>query len=166
MKNLNKRTLVMIGVLLVLLIYYVIDSGFFSGSASSAPQNQPSQVEATPVSEDKTDVRKYTQVAAVSELSWGGSWGRDPFFYVSPDSLEGSEQGDFASRLFGTTDGSQVSDLKLTGISWAGRSGFALINGNVVSEGDAVGGYRVSEIALDYVLLDQGSKTIRLQMEQ
>lgn len=168
MDKLNKRQIILIGVLLVVATYYVIDSGMLTSarpaqSSSEAPK--PVNV-AEAEKGDVDDVKKYTRVASLLEFKWEDSWEKDPFFYVSADLLEGGKEERLINRVFGPSDAERASEFRLTGISWVGNSGFALINENVVKEGDTIGGFRVEHVAFTHVILRQGSETIRLTISR
>ena len=69
-------------------------------------------------------------------------------------------------NIFGTTKNGGRIGFDLDGISWLGNSGYALINESILSEGDVIGGYTVEKIAINYVILRQGGKTIRLTINE
>ena len=60
------------------------------------------------------------------------------------------------------------ADVKLTlrGISWADKGGVALINNDVVAEGERIHGYKVVKIARDGVTLSRGDTEIFLQLKE
>lgn len=164
MKNLNKRTLILLGILLAVVIYYVLDAGVFSGNpgVKRAPANQK---QAGGSEQEELDpVQKYTRVAALVELDWGRDWEADPFYYVSRDTLAGA--GGLMGQLFGVGTAERSAGFKLTGISWHGTSGYAIINGSIVKEGNTIGGYQICKVAFDYVVLRQGTERIRLSISE
>lgn len=169
MEKPNRRQIILIVILLVVAVYYIIDSGLFSSAAPARLPSDAAQAE-TPTGAGKgrvEDIRKYTRVASILELQWPDSWNRDPFFYASSNTLPDAESGGFVDRIFGSSSPERTSQFKLTGISWVGNSGFALINENVVKEGDTIGGFRVEQVAFSYVILRQGSaESIRLTISR
>jgi len=78
-----------------------------------------------------------------------GPWGRDPFSEKA--ALKGSEL--------------VVSDLKLEGILWHhGKSPSAIVNGEIVGEGDKIGGTTVVSIGKDSIIVSDGSKNYKLNL--
>jgi len=69
-------------------------------------------------------------------------------------------------KLFGKSNSSFRSRLELTGISWQGNSGFAIVSNSVVKEGDLVGGYLVEKIAFNHVVMVKGSQSMRLSLNE
>ena len=79
----------------------------------------------------------------------GISWGRDPFSKRS--ALEGGPVS--------------VSGLKLEGILWHhDAEPNAIINGEVLSAGDNIGGLKVVEIQKDAVIVNDGEKNYKLTL--
>lgn len=72
-------------------------------------------------------------------------WGRDPF-----------------SR--GST-GNQAGGLSLSGILWDAQSPIVIINGQMLSIGEEVEGYRITQITPEYVAVTDGTETFQLQNE-
>jgi hypothetical protein len=56
--------------------------------------------------------------------------------------------------------------LTLRGISWSGESGVALINNDVLAEGEYVHGYKVSKIVKNGVMLRRDGREIFLQLKE
>lgn len=52
--------------------------------------------------------------------------------------------------------------LHLEGVMWGGKKASAIINGQIVHEGDSMGGYSVSQILKDRVVLEHGNKKLDL----
>lgn len=160
MKGMDKRQMILIGILIIVIIYYFIDSQLLNNS-STGPAGSGGDVD--PASMGK-NIAAETHSAAVIPVDWSGGWKNDPFFYVTVDSL--AKTGNLITQLFGQVDVIQTAKFKLTGISWLGNSGFAIINGNIVKENDNVGGFKVQQVAIDYVILKQGAETIRLTLNE
>jgi hypothetical protein len=153
----------MIIVLVLLLAYYVVDSGILSRDQKAAIEETVGTAETAEKTEDI--INTYTHIASVAEISWTGSWEKDPFFYA-PKGSEGEVGDNLLSKFFGSAEEGARVNMELTGISWLGNSGYALINESVVKEGDVIGGYTVDLIAFNYVILKQGMKTIRLTLNE
>ncbi len=162
--NITRRQIFLIGLLVIMLIYYFIDSGIFSSKESPIPVN--SEVGATEETENVDNIDIYTRLAAVPEISWSGDWVNDPFFYATTGTSKNARDKGLINKIFGTAEDAISMNFELTGISWLGNSGFALINESVVKEGDVIGGYTVDRIAFNYVILKQGMKTIRLSLNE
>ena len=89
-------------------------------------------------------------------------WGRDPFFGVW------GEEGDEDQKPEDYVDGEtkEPSELSLTAISWMPENPIALIDKQLVSEGEFVLGYEVVEIQRDKVILRKGNKKHVLTPEE
>lgn len=163
----NPRQLILSGVLVVLLIYYVIDSGMLSnGSVVKPSKNLTKVITGDENVSELDDIHRIINLASVVEINWEKDWEDDPFFYVSPESLESKSKGGLLDDIFGTvSEAANISSLTLTGISWHGNSGYAIINGQIVQLDDVIGGYRVEKIAINHVILKQGSQTVRLTLD-
>jgi len=88
-------------------------------------------------------------------------WGRDPFFGVWGQ--EGEEQGPVG---YSEEETKEPSELSLTAISWMPENPIALINKQLVSEGEFVLGYEVVEIQRDKVILRKGNEEHVLTPEE
>ena len=164
MKKPAKRQIAMVAGILILLVYWLSDSGLHLlidvvKKGDSAFKN----TDDTEISVHE-DIRKYTDVAALQKLDWTGSWNEDPFFYVSADMLQ--RPSGLIGELFGLKDKLKTAGLELRGISWHGNSGMALINGTVLREGEVVAGHTVERIGMKYVTLTQGRQSIRLNLNE
>ncbi|MFQ6612727.1 MAG: hypothetical protein ACE5D2_06455 [Fidelibacterota bacterium] len=163
MKKLEKRQIVLLGVLVVVLAYYLIDRGVFSTEAIvEGVQKLAAVPEKNPVEDIIEEDQDYTQLAAV-EIVWDGEWKEDPFYYAPPDSLQEDSKG-LLNQLFGSDNPASASGFEISGISWHGNTGYAIINGEPITEGQSIGGYTVEKIAFNYAILVQGKKTIRLTL--
>ncbi len=85
-----------------------------------------------------------------------GSESRSPVFAIAPPPKETVE------TQIGATD----VKLTLRGISRAGGSGIALINDEVVAEGEYIHGYRVAKVVKNGVVLRRGKQEIFLQLKE
>lgn len=166
MNKLNRRQKLLIGVIGILIIYAVIDRGLLTtGKENTRGKNAGNQDEISSVSSTENDVF-LAYLNPITELNWSGSWNSDPFFYVSIDTIEGSSKEGIIGEIFGRSGGDKARGFSLTGISWHGNAGYALINESIVKEGDAVGGFMVDKIASNYVILKQGAQAIRLSINE
>lgn len=57
-----------------------------------------------------------------------------------------------------------VEDLTISGIIWDEVNPQTIINGQILSEGDSIGGFIVQKIEKQKVVLSSGTKTIELQI--
>lgn len=57
-----------------------------------------------------------------------------------------------------------VQDLNLTGIVSSADKSYALISGNVVTQGERVAGYRIAVIGPDFVVLKNLDKQVTLRL--
>ncbi len=156
MRSLAKREKILSGLLFVVAVYYFIDRQLF-GPESTALKNKSAMANLNQ-SEPEKDFRKYTRVPAVELIVWDGEWNSDPFIY--PTGQSGTEEPGLLSQVFG--QGESGKRLSLDGISWMGDAGYTIINGNILTIGDRVGGHTIEKIAADYVVLSQGTNSIRL----
>ncbi|MCH7732160.1 MAG: hypothetical protein IIB44_06545 [Candidatus Marinimicrobia bacterium] len=166
MNKLNKRQKILIGVIGILIIYAVMDRGLLTTGKEIAKGIKAGiQDEILSVSDTEKDVF-LAYLNPIPELNWSGSWNSDPFFYVSVDIIEGSSKEGIIDEIFGRSGGDKARGFSLTGISWHGNAGYALINESIVKEGDAIGGFKVDKIASNYVILKQGAQAIRLSINE
>jgi len=164
MQKLEKRQIVLLAVLGVVLAYYFIDRGYFSTEAIVEGVQKLTEVPTkTPVQEPVAEPQDFTQLAAM-EIDWDGEWKQDPFYYAPPGSLQENSKG-LLNQLFGSNNPAAASGFEISGISWHGNTGYAIINGEPVTEGQAIGGYTVEKIDFNYAILTQGKQTIRLTLK-
>lgn len=165
----NKRSIILFIILVFILVFYMIDSGMFSSDRVKNPDmNLTKSISGNEnlTNFDDGDINRIIELASVIDVSWENDWDKDPFFYISPESLNAKSKGSFINEIFGTVaEATSVVGLYLTGISWHGNSGFAIINGQPAQEDDVISGYRVEKITINHVILKQGSKTIRLTLD-
>lgn len=163
MKKIKKRQFILLAIFLILVIYLMYDRDVFSRN-KSAREKQVDIDNPTENHDGLTDFKKYANVHAIKELEWNGKWERDPFFYPAIDSTEAGEG--LVDLIFGAVDEVKPDRLKLTGISWHGNSGYALIDGSIVREGNKIGGHEVKKITHNYVILTQGTQIKRLEINE
>jgi len=83
---------------------------------------------------------------------------RDPFIPLI------SEAGGYASDAY---EASAVEDIRLEGIVWDDEKGsIAIINGEIVREGDAMGSVKVLKINEDNVIFDVGGENIKIDLNK
>ncbi len=163
MQKLDKRQIVLLAILGVVLAYYFIDRGFFSTEAIVEGVQKLTEVPAkAPAEETVPQSQDVIQLAAV-EIDWDEEWKEDPFYYAPPGSLQENSKG-LLNQLFGSDNPAAASGFEISGISWHGNTGYAIINGEPVTEGQTIGGYTVEKIAFNYAILTQGKQTIRLTL--
>ncbi len=155
MRKLVKREMYLIGVAIVLIGYFILDYDWGTPQTS-----ETSDVRTTEISrQEKSTLQTYHIPENIPTVIWKNGWGSDPFFYSENNTTE----NEFTPKR---QAGQRITSLQLTGISWLGHSGFAIINGTIVKPGDKIGGYVVEKIAEKYVTLKQGNKTERLTINE
>jgi len=164
-KQLNLRSGALLVILIALIIYALIDAGIIgSGGADVekllglAKPSSSTQLSALEASKLRTD-------APIRALNWRGGWESDPFFYAEAETTNALGGGILGS-LLGSMDGEERPSLDLTGISWAGNVGMALINGDILEEGDKVSGYQITKIAFDHIILRKGTSIVKVSLDE
>lgn len=162
MKNLGLRQIILIGILLALLVYAAFEFDLFSrvspsGEAGVFGLGGGSSESTLATTRTVTEGRSTQPIRAVI---WDSGWEKDPFFYAEAETTEAGKVG-----LLSAITGSEVPNMDLGGISWRGNIGMALINGNVLEEGDRISGYQVTKIAYDHVILRRGTSIIRVSLD-
>ena len=164
-KQFNARSAILLVVLLVLMAYGLYDAGII-GSGNGDVENlfgltkggSSESATARQVSESRTS-------QPLKSLAWNGGWESDPFFYAVAETTEAIGGGILGS-LMGKMDGDDIPSLDLTGISWVGNVGMALINGDILEEGDRVAGYQITKIAFDHIILRKGTSIVKVKMDE
>ncbi len=165
LKQLNARSVTLLVVLLGLMSYGLFDAGII-GSGGGDVENlfglatggSSEPASAREVSESRTS-------APLRSLVWNGGWESDPFFYAEAETTD-AIGGGLLGSLFSNLDGGDVPSLDLTGISWMGNVGMALINGDILEEGDRVSGYQITKIAFDHIILRKGTSIVKVKMDE
>lgn len=158
LKKSEKRMLIAIGVMVVALAWNP-NHWFYGkppGEASSATPG--AGVEAAPAQPNASVAAKGAPAieapgAAVRprrEPIHFANWGRDPFVQVRR----------------GQVDAAAVSGFKLGGISVRGNDCYALINSQIVREGDIIGGMTITRIEREKVILSKGGQSFALTWGQ
>ena len=173
----NKRQIVLAVFLCIIVVWYIADSGLFSGKDVSETVAELTENISGQGDRDLEYVKKYSQTAPIRELLLTTEWVKDPFYYVSED--EDPDQNALSmAEMVGEGENSRYPPMILTGISQNGNTGFAMVRSrvvhgedtsyvsNFVKEGEAIGGFKVSHIAFDYVVLKQGTRSLRLRLRQ
>lgn len=144
MERKDRIQLAVIAVGLAVLAFFLVRNLKAAGKRPSNPAvsvqapAQPSGPATVPVS------RSADKTLGLQEKRWEAAWGRDPFRALS----------DTAGRLV---------ELQLRGISFSpAKKGYAYINDQIVTIGDTIGGYTVSRIEKDKVLLTRSAQTFIL----
>ena len=164
MKDITQRQKFMIGVLIVMFIYMLYDYGVFSFGGDEQMAEKTTQM--VPIVDDPNrksiDLGRIATIKnsiRVFKLDYLGTWDlQDPFYYPSLDTVKtavpGVEPEEEPKVVF-----------NLSGISWDGNYGFALIGNDIIQENDIINGYLVEKIAADYVLLSNGEETLKLTLK-
>jgi len=164
-KQFNARSGILLVVLLGLMAYGLFDAGII-GSGTGDVENlfglakgsSSESAAAREVSESRTS-------QPLKSLKWAGGWESDPFFYAEAETTN-SLGGGILGSLLGSMDGDNAPSLDLTGISWVGNVGMALINGDILEEGDRVAGYQITKIAFDHIILRRGTSIVKVNMNE
>ena len=142
------------GIFFVLLVITLI-WGYFSlanhrdKKAGNEEGTPPGRASLTDTSAPITDTLSFSRLIKDYQRK---PWGRDPFYHYY-------KKGQ-------TTLSDNEVRLHLLGILYRELYSQALINGQIVKEGDTVGKYRVTEITRDYVILQRGGKTVTLWVKK
>lgn len=159
MISLGKREKILMAALVPVIIYFLFDQGYFSGwGGIAAAVKTASPVEQ--IQNPQDELKKFTRVVKGTLIPSFLSWKNDPFFYLNDD------RGDIEDIATGKTFGDKAQinpkGFDLEGISWVGKSGMAIIDGNMLKEGDQFRGYTVKNISVKQVTLTKGRETVRL----
>lgn len=165
LKGMNSRSIVLLVILISLGIYYLIDSGILStgdgdsdifgiplGGSSSSPASI-------------REASKFRTSTPLKAVIWNSGWDSDPFFYAEAETTD-ALGGGLLGSLFGSLDGGERPSMELTGILWNGNVGTALINGNILGEGDRVAGYQITKISYDHVILRKGTSIVKVSLDE
>jgi hypothetical protein len=151
MRKLDKRqknlVILLVVVIVIAAIDFVINMDDYLGFYGSDKEKTPVEVAKAKVSE-KSNTKSVFQHASAKE------WGSDPFY-------------DPANEVVKRVVKPQVKVITLTlkAISFSENMSVAMINNQVLSEGDTIEGYTVQKIELKQVTLikDGQTKTLKLQ---
>jgi len=158
--KLNARLIILIAVFVVMVVYLLFDRGIIGGGEGESgvfgiggTPEPTKQIAALSANRRSVPIR---------ELNWVKTWDEDPFFYAEAETTNAGE-----TSILGTIMGNVENvNFKLGGISWRGNQGAALINGNVLAEGDRISGYQVTKIAYDHVILRRGTNIVRIALNE
>lgn len=162
----KNRQKVLFLILAILLAVYLIDQGVFSGGGSesgSLDDRQASQImEADLRRSVEADRASYQDADRLKTFQYDGDWASDPFYYLTAEELDAQNNG-LITSIFGL-DGSQPA-IELTAISLRGTRGMAIINDEIVTEGDRIAGFVVDQIESNFVILKKGNQPLRINLE-
>jgi len=116
--------------------------------------HSPNQPEATATkSSEQTQVEETDAAADSIYASYHSkSWGKNPFYHNYRPSVGPA--------------GPSKAEFHLMGIMFREMEAQALIDNRIVTVGDQLKGYRITEIARDSVVLDNGEKIIILRIQK
>ena len=141
MQNKKVVLLIVLGAAAVLsLIYGIVTPSKFRQDFSPPPSPNLPKASEPPVKNVSLSERPFPQ-------SRFAAWGRNPF-------------------QLGSTGDSASSKLSLIGIAWDEKSPKAVINDQIVGEGDEIGGARVLKIETNRIILSRGTEEIELKLSQ
>lgn len=112
-------------------------------------------------------MRKILSFTAIILLFSGYSFAQEVFEYDAKDKRDPfvplvSESGAYVSDAYGV---SSIKDIRLEGIVWDEDKGsIAIINGEIVGEGQKVGIAEVIKIEKDAVLFEIDNQEIRIEL--
>ncbi len=165
LKQMNARSIVLLVTLLSLLGYYLLTSGII-GTGGGEGENLfglPIGGSSSPELSAQ-EASKYRTATPLRAVIWKGGWESDPFYYAEAETTNALGGGILGS-LFGTLDGGDRPSIVLTGISWNGNIGMALINGDILEEGDRIVGYQITKIAFDHVIMRKGTSIVKVNLD-
>ncbi len=163
MKDIPSRQKFLLGFLFVMIIYYLVDSGVLSFSGAKdkveevSTEDQDGEEAINGIDIDQ--IKLFIAASRNKKINYEGTWTKDPFFYLENDTFK---------TVNNTITQDIINEIKftLTGISWQGNYGFALIGDEIVQENDVIDGYIVEKVASDYVILSNGESTIKLTLKE
>jgi len=165
-KQLNARSIILLVILLIVASYGIITSGLIGSGNGDVEKlfglKSSGSSDATSTIKNNPEFRSATPLKAVV---WQGNWESDPFFYAEAETTNALGGGVLGS-LFGKLDAGDRPSLTLTGISWNGNVGMALINGDILEEGDRIAGYQITKIAFDHVILRRGTSIVKVSLDE
>jgi hypothetical protein len=143
------KQIIITGVLIVVLIFVMMSN---LKKTTKKPVAQPVAVEAAPAfpvaSPNKPVLPAGDGVLNVQNERAKLPWGRDPFVIMLDEE-------------FG------IDQIRLQGISFGkDKSGYANINGEIVTQGDTIAGYEVGPIEKDKVLLKKDGQSFYLTFSE
>ena len=99
-----------------------------------------------------------SEVFAEQEFKYNPKGKRDPFIPLI------SESGGYASDAY---EASAAEDIRLEGIVWDEVKGsIAIINGEIVKEGDVMGSIKILKINKDSVIFDVGGENVKIDLNK
>lgn len=155
----EKRQKIILIVLALVVVLFVIDQGWLTGGKTGAITGVMPSGTADIQANIKADRASYQLKGKIKPLSYNGTWEDDPFYYLTTDEL--MDHG-MLGNMF---KGGDV-DIKITAISIRGTEGIAIVNNEVVTVGDPIGGFIVDQIGRNYVILRKGTKTMRVDLAE
>ena len=162
-KSLNTRSVILLVVLICLMLYGLIDSGLLSTGDTGVDKLLGLNKGSGTAPMSAREASKYRSAAPLQALGWKGGWKSDPFFYAEAETTDALGGGILGS-LFGAIDGGDRPSLDLSMISWNGNVGMALVNGDILEEGDRVAGYQITKIAFDHIILRKGTSIVKVNL--
>lgn len=114
-------------------------------------------------------MRKFLSFTVIVLLFSGSSFAEEIFEYDSKGKRDPfvpliSESGAYVSDAYGV---SSVKDIRLEGIVWDESNGsIAIVNGEIVSEGQKIGIAEVVKIEKDAVLFEIDNQEVRIELSE
>lgn len=164
-KQFNARSAILLVILLSLMTYGLFDAGII-GSGGGDVENLFGLAKSTASSAlSAREAASARTNAPIKPLVWNGGWESDPFFYAEAETTN-AVGGGLIGSILGNMDGQERLSLELSGISWVGNVGMALVNGDILEEGDRVSGYQITKIAFDHIILRKGTSIVKVEMDE
>ncbi|NQV30103.1 MAG: hypothetical protein HQ508_04375 [Candidatus Marinimicrobia bacterium] len=162
-KKLTPLSGILMVVLIGLMLYGLIDSGILSTGDTGVDKLLGLNKGSGSAPMSAREASKYRSAAPLQALTWKNGWESDPFYYAEAETTNALGGGILGS-LFGAMDGGDRPSLELSMISWNGNIGMALVNGDILEEGDRVAGYQITKIAFDHIILRKGTSIVKVNL--
>lgn len=155
MDNKSKKQLIITGILLVFLVFFILPGSLkqLKRPKSAKPRNVAKKNKAAVVK--KLSKNDYADKNKLKELS----------FMLTDESASMKVKRDpFVASQQGSSEEMSPSGLLLCGIIWDKEKPLAIINEEIVGKGDKIGQYIVKTIEQDSVVLNEGEKDYKLNL--
>jgi len=163
-KQLNARTIALMVILAGMIIYYLFTSGLISFDSEDSENLFGLSVGSSSSALTAREASKFRTATPLRAVIWKSDWESDPFYYAEAETTD-ALGGGLIGSIFETFEGGKRPSLTITGISWAGNVGMALINGDILEEGDRVAGYQITKIAFGHVILRRGTSIVKVSLD-
>ena len=165
-QQMTPRSIGLLVILVALLGYFLFSSGLISFDSSESDNLFGLSVGSTSSSSalSAREASKFRTATPLKAVIWKSDWESDPFYYAEAETTD-ALGGGIIGTLFGSLDGGERPSLSISGISWNGNVGMAIINGDILEEGDRISGYQITKIAFDHVILRRGTSIVKVSLD-